>query len=196
MWTRRYIGSWWGSCMPHAWMCLASCRFRCFGLAVCIIRTEHGQSMHAKNGANINANLRMCFCCAFCCAFYLRVRYTRVFLHDTCFQNAWMNMNVIHLDECFHGYMHAEIKRMAFGTAGCSLLSAPLFFTFAALVWLQVVLVTAGGGGGGNHGFGITAGFGGGGGGRRRGGVRGRVGGRGGQGLSNRATAISTSMCG
>lgn len=72
-------------------------------------------------------------------------------------------MNVIHLDECFHGCMHAEINRMAFGTAGCSLLSAPLFFTFAALVRLQV-LVTAGGGGGGNHGFGITAGFGGGGG--------------------------------
>lgn len=91
--------------------------------------------------------------------------------------------------------MHAEIKRMAFGTAGCSLLSAPLFFTFAALVRLQV-LVTAGGGGGGNHGFGITAGFGGGGGGRRRGGVCGRVGGRGGQGLSNRATAFCTNMCG
>ena len=116
-------------------------------------------------------------------------------------------MNVIHLDECFHGCMHAEIKRMALGTVGCSLLSAPLFFTFAVLVsalgilgglWLRVVLVTAGGGGGGYHGFGIIAGFGGAGGGRRRGGVRGRVGvrGWGGQGLSNRATAISTNMCG
>ena len=101
--------------------------------------------------------------------------------------------------------MHAEIKRMALGTVGCSLLSAPLFFTFAVLVsalgilgglWLRVVLVTAGGGGGGYHGFGIIAGFGGAGGGRRRGGVRGRVGvrGWGGQGLSNRATAISTNM--
>ena len=110
--------------------------------------------------------------------------------------------------------MHAQSKRIALGTVGCSLLTAPLFFTSAVFVLvvgglytkgLRVVLVPAGGGGGGgNHRAGIIEGFGGGGGGLRRGGVCGRLFGSGrggqcplgGQGLSNRATAISTNMCG